>query len=328
MVAKVGVWIGRLVSVAALGCWSGWLAWRVSTPLHGPVGAMVLALELMAFVAGLVVTAGLWCARPGGSTFQRSANRPIPTPVLMADALGLDRSLVSLADRRDVGEDDTGEIAWAKRGLGVLGGDRRSGTSAGALIRETAWSVVSTDGLRRMLAVIAVIVVLFSGRAPFDQPPPNAVGLLVAGVVGLSLGTWMMSRGRILPARRFVWSMASVGAGVGDGRSRSGLPIRWVTTMATMVALNLAVALRGLSDRWTHGLGPMAHDARVIAMSVALSFVVAGLVGLRWLPHPDLGFYGATKRIEETSARRMALGGTMAVALLGFVLGVLPPEPA
>ena len=62
--------------------------------------------------------------------------------------------------------------------------------------------------------------------------------------------------------------MASVGAGVGDGRSRSGLPIRWVTTMATMVALNLAVALRGLSDRWTHGLGPMAHDARVVAMSM------------------------------------------------------------
>ncbi|MGI9644317.1 MAG: hypothetical protein ACR2O6_03300, partial [Ilumatobacteraceae bacterium] len=195
-------------------------------------------------------------------------------------------------------------------------------------VREAAWSVVSTDGLRRMLAVIALIVVLFSGRAPFDRPPPSAVGALVAGVVGLSLGTWLLSGGRILPARRFVWSMASVGAGIGDGRSRSGLPIRWATTMATLVALNLAVALRGLSDRWTHGLGPMAHDARVVAMSMALSFVVAGLVGLRWLPRPDLGFYGATKRLEEASARRLALGGTIAVALLGFVLGVLPPGPA
>lgn len=324
--AKVGIWSGRIVSVAALAAWCGWLAWRVTAPVHGPLGVAVLMLELIAFVAGVVVTIGLSITPGPAGGYGRSRGRATPKPVLMADALGLDRSLVTLTDRSDVGADDTGEIAWARRGLGVLGGHARNPIAAGvvARVREAAWSVVSVDGLRRMMAVVVLTVVLFSGRAPFDRPPASVAALLAAGVVGVSVGNWLLSGGRLRPGARFVWSMASVGAGIGDGRSRSGLPIRWVTTMATMVALNLAVALRGLSDRWTHGLGPMEHDARVAAMSVALGYVAAGLVGLRTLPHPDLGFYGATKRLEERSARRLALGGTIAVALLGFVLGVLP----
>ncbi|MGI9646123.1 MAG: hypothetical protein ACR2O6_12525, partial [Ilumatobacteraceae bacterium] len=139
--AKAGIWTGRLVSSVALGCWCMWLAWRVSAPIHGAVGALVLALELMAFVAGLVVTAGLWSVPGSRSGFPRSADRPTPTPVLMADALGLDRSLVTLSDQADVGDDDTGEIAWAKRGLGVLGGDRGRVSDLGIRVREAAWSV-------------------------------------------------------------------------------------------------------------------------------------------------------------------------------------------
>ena len=100
----------------------------------------------------------------------------------------------------------------------------------------------------------------------------------------------------------------------------------WVTTMATMVVLNLAVALRGLSDRWTHGLGPMSHDGRATAMSIAIGFVFLGVLGLRTLPRPELGFYGATRRLEETSARRLALGCTIAIAVFGFVVGVLPAD--
>jgi hypothetical protein len=118
--------------------------------------------------------------------------------------------------------------------------------------------------------------------------------------------------------------MASVGAGLGDGTSRTGLPIRWTSTLATMVALNLVVSLRGLSDRWTHGLGVMAHDERVVAMLAAAWFVAWGFVSLRSLPHPELGYYGATRRLEETSTRRLALGATLAVAAIGLVAGVLP----
>lgn len=332
MVAKAGMWIGRLVSVAALVAWCGWLAWSLSSFTNGPIGVGVLVLQFVAFAAALVVTGGLWVrgvdageGGPGG--YSRSTRRSTPMPVMMADALGLDRSFVALADRSDVGEDDTGEIAWARRGLGLLGSPW-SGRGVEVRMREAAWSVVSVDGLRRMAAVVALVVVLFSGRQPFERPSWVVVGLLVGGLVGLSLGHWLMSAGRIRPGARTIWSMASVGAGVGDGTSRSGLPIRWATTMATMVALNLAVALRGLSDRWTHGLGPMSHDARVAAMSVAIGLVASGLLGLRTLARPELGFYGATQRLEETSTRRLALGCTIAVAMLGFFVGLLPADGA
>ncbi len=327
MLAKVGTWIGRLLSAGALAAWCGWLAWSLSSFTPGVLGALVLALQFMAFSAALVVTAGLWAIprRPGG--YARTRGRPTPMPVVMADALGLDRSFVALAGEPDVGEDDTGEIAWARRGLGVLGAARsRSATPPAVRIREAAWSVVSIDGLRRMLAIVLLIAVLFTGQTPFDRPSWSVVALLAGGVGGLSLGHWLLSGGRIRPGARLVWSMASVGAGVGNGTSRSGLPVRWMTTMATMVALNLAVALRGLSDRWTHGLGPMSHDGRVSAMSLAIGLVFVGLVSLRTLPRPELGFYGATTRLEEPSTRRLALGCTLAVAVLGFVVGVLPAD--
>ena len=102
------------------------------------------------------------------------------------------------------------------------------------------------------------------------------------------------------------------------------LPIRWTATMATMVALNLAIALRGLSDRWTHGLGPMARDERVVAMLLSWWLVLVGFAALRILVQPSLGFYGATRRLEEISTRRLALGTTVAVAMVGSVAGLLP----
>lgn len=326
---QVARWTGRAVTLGALASWLAWLGWRMSE-LDGAVGVIVFAVELVAFSAAAVVTLGLWLApiSPRGRPARRG-----PVPVVMADVLGLaDVAEISDDDRAQVGRDDTGEIAWARRGMDVIGGRRGDGMSehrrSAVWCRELAWSVASVDGLRRMLFVAALVVVLFSGHAPFTRPPVAAVVALLAGVVGVSIGHWLMSVGRLRPGARTIWSMASIGAGVGDGVSRSGLPIRWATTMATVVALNLAVALRGLSDRWTHGLGAMRHDARVVSMSLAFGLVVVGLVSLRSLPRPDLGFYGATRRLEESSARRLALGGTIAVAVLGFVLGVLPTDGA
>jgi hypothetical protein len=142
--------------------------------------------------------------------------------------------------------------------------------------------------------------------------------------VVVSLGHVALSDGRIRPGARLRWSMASIGAGFGDGTSRTGLPIRWTATMGSMVALNVAVSLRGLSDRWTHGLGAMSHDERVVSMLAAAWFVAWGFVALRSLRQPTLGFYGATRRLEETSTRRLALGATLAVAAIGLVAGLLP----
>ena len=68
------------------------------------------------------------------------------------------------------------------------------------------------------------------------------------------------------------------------------------------------------------------RDKKIIEARDKMNFdgVLVGFAALRILAKPSLGFYGATRRLEETSTRRLALGTTLAVALIGFAAGVLP----
>jgi hypothetical protein len=316
-------WTGRLLAVAALVAWLVWLGWRVSSPMNGIVGFAVLLLEVGAFAVALVISCALWRAPATGATgAQRRESRraDVALPETMAVALAL-----AADDLRSttVGADDTGEVAWARRGLGSLRPSALFGVDRPSL-RQVAWSVVAVEGMRRMLSVVAVVVVLFSGRSPFEVPPFEILALLVGSQLALTLGHYLLSDGLIRPGARLRWSMASVGAGFGDGTSRTGLPIRWTSTLASMVVLNIVVSLRGLSDRWTHGLGAMAHGERVMAMAAAAWLVGWGFVALRALAQPELGYYGATRRLEETSTRRLALGATLTVAAVGLIVGGLP----
>jgi hypothetical protein len=302
--------------------WLGWLGWRVVAPFHGLVGLVVLLLEVVAFAAALVVAAALWnppCRPPSTSQRRAARRRDASLPETLAAALGLDPT--GGTRRSAVAHDDTGEVAWARHGLRSL--SRRESAEVPSLA-ELAWSVVALEGMRRMLTVGMVVVVLFSGRFPFDNPPIQVWVVLIVSQLLLTASHYLLSDGLIRPGARLRWSMASVGAGFGDGKSRTGLPIRWTATLATIVALNLVVSLRGLSDRWTHGLGAMPHDERVMAMAAAMWLVGWGFVALRSLPQPELGYYGATRRLEEASTRRLALGATFTVAAIGVIAGVLP----
>lgn len=333
---KLADWAGRLLCAAGLVAWFIWIGWRVSSFPTRPIGLAALTLEFVALATALVITAGLW----NSSSARRSASNLSPDsaapgsalPQLMSSALGIADTDLTVCSK--VGADDTGEVAWARSGLRILSRSASNGSADPtgedesrrclSSVRTAAWAVVATDGLRRMLFVGVLVAVLFSGQAPFEVPPWEIAAALAGAVMALALGHWMLSGGLLRPGSRTMWSMASVGAGFGDGRSRSGLPIRWMATIATMVVLNLSVSLRGLSDRWTRGLEVMPHDERVIAMSAAFAMVMMGFLALRSLEQPDLGYYGATRRIEEGSARRLALGATVGVALLGFFVGVLP----
>lgn len=314
---------GAVITIVGLAAWAGWLSWRVAHPTMSAVGFAVLLLELVAFAAAIVVSAGLAAARPPRRHDRRSTDRRRPLPLLLAEALDLGE-VVNEQACRPVG-DDTGEIAWARRGIRVLG-EQRPGRSAVPGLPDAAWSVVAVDGLRRVAAIAVLLVVLFTGATPFPTPPLPTAMLLAGGLSCLAVGHWLLSGGHVRPGSRLIWSMSSVGAGLGDGISRSGLPIRWMVTMATIVALNIGVALRGISDRWTHGLGAMDRDARIVAMSLAVVFVAAGGLALTRMARPALGFYGATRRLEEDSVRRLALGLTLIVAAVGFVAGVLPVD--
>ncbi len=328
--------MGLALSLAGLAGWLGWLSWRLTSLEMSVIAVFVLALEFVAISAALVVTAGLFTGRPGWRNSRRTTDADRQLPMLLAEALDLGHITRELGlDGTDptgvlvpnVGPDDTGEIAWARRGIRVLGDQRRLDHRAKLgtqNLRDAAWSVVALDGLRRLVSVVALVAVLFTGIAPFEHPPTNRVVMLAVGISLLSIGHWLLSGGHIRPAARLLWSMASIGAGLGNGVSRSGLPIRWAMTMATLIALNLSIALRGISDRWTHGLGPMDDTARVVAMSIAFGLVATGGVAMRHMPHPDLGHYGATRRLEETSVRHLAIGMTLLVATIGFIAGLAP----
>lgn len=311
--------MGRLVVVASLGLWVVWLAWRVTSPMAGPLGIVVLLLELVAIAVAVVISAALWTAPPRADARTRTGER-----ILFAHAFALvvGADAPDPADRADL-NDDAGEVAWARRALWSLRATMRGERSETSLA-GMAWSLVAIEGIRRMICIGVVVAVLLSGNFPFEVPPASMLVVLAGSQCLLTVGHWMLSRGAIRPGARLRWSMASVGAGFGDGRSRTGLPIRWAATLATMVSLNLAVSLRGTSDRWTHGLGAMPRDERIAAMFVAAWFVAWGFVALRAMTQPQLGYYGATRRLEEVSTRRLALGTTLTVAAIGLVAGILP----
>ena len=314
MAIPVVRWAGRVASCAGFVAWSMWLAWRVSSS-RGLVGAVVLVLEVAALFVSVVLSAALWSLPDSARRTARSSS----LVDVVGDLLGLDE----LTPVEPHGADDTGEVARARRGVELLD-PRSSRPVVGGRLAVTAWAVVAVEGIRRLVFVAVLVAVLLSGRFPFETPRWTMFATLVLAQVLFSSGHWMLSGGVLRPGLRLRWSMASVGAGFGDGTSRTGLPIRWTATLATMVVLNLAVSLRGVSDRWTHGLGPMPHDERVVAMVVAAGLVMAGFAAMRTLARPSLGFYGPTRRLEEPSTRRLAIGATLAVALLGFVAGVLP----
>jgi len=324
-VIAVAQWTGRLACVAGFVAWTFWIGWRATSSTFGLTSAAALVLETAALLVAVILSAALWSLpeRPHSSTNSGNAGKPELLPDLYARLLGLD----GLGSVDAHGTDDTGEVALARRGLRLLD-PRAPRTEFAATARRqlatTAWALVAVEGIRRMLFVGLLVAVLLTGRFPFELPARSVLASLVAAHVLFAVGHWLLSGGALRPGVRLRWSMASVGAGLGDGASRTGLPIRWTATMATMIVLNLAVALRGVSDRWTHGLSPMARDERVVAMVVSWWLVFVGFAALRTLAQPSLGFYGATRRLEETSTRRLALGTTLAVAALGFVAGLLP----
>lgn len=314
-------WTGRLFVAASLVSWLVWLGWRCASPVAGVVGVVVLLAELTAFAVAMVLSTALWrgpSRRPTAA--ERAVARGARTPLPSTFAMVLDVDVP--ARPVDAGNDDTGEVAWARHGLVSLRSVRDRSRRTG--LAMVAWSLIATEGMRRMVSAGLVIVVLLTGRFPFADPPLPALAALVASQLLLTLGHFCLTDGLVRPGARLRWSMASVGAGFGDGISRTGLPIRWTATLATMVSLNLAVSLRGVSDRWTHGLGAMTHPERVISMAVAAWIVGWGLAALRTLPQPQLGYYGATRRLEETSTRRLALAATFTVAGIGMLAGILP----
>jgi hypothetical protein len=184
---------------------------------------------------------------------------------------------------------------------------------------------VLLEGPRRVLLVVIATLGLLVGTSPVPVPTVPALVVLAIGVAGLSSATIVLCSGRIGVGDRLRWSYSSLGEILVRHEVDGVAPRRWVGAVGTIVVLNLAVALRGMSDRWTHGLPPMADDERLMAMVFAMALALGSFYTLVTTAAPKLdNDHLVARRLEERTARQSALGGAMCVGLIGLLAGVLP----
>jgi hypothetical protein len=302
--------LGR--SGVALGtvAWAAWLVGRLDGASAHPLWLVLFAVEVLGVFTGVVV-AGAIARRPLPDTAssdpddarRRAHHDPDRYPAAIAGLLGI-------GDEPDLRSSVRG--AW------------RPAFSAHTRLTDRVLALVHLEGARRLVAITGLALSLLLGVAPLEPPAPWMLGAGVAGLVFTSVGSTLLSGGLIRPGDRLRWSFASIGLTVGPTEHADAMPVRWAGVMGSIVVLNLAVALRGLSDRWTHGLAPMATADRVTAMSAALLLIAGCLATLRHLRPPEPGSCQMSRQLEERSARRTALGATAIAGLLGLFAGILP----
>jgi hypothetical protein len=282
-----------------------WLAWRVATLELHPVPMISLLLELGGVAIGVGVAVAL------ARVDRRRA-------VHGSDGHDTRRYAFAVADL--VGRTRAEDLHRDVRSL-----LRRTRHTGGRDLADLAVACVLIEGPRRLALVAIAVLGLLLGVSPIPVPTPVALAALAVGVGGLSTAAVVLSDGRVGVADRLRWSYSSLGEIVVRDDIEGVAPRRWVGTVATIVVINLAVALRGMSDRWTHGLPSMGNESRVVVMVFAMTLVVGALFTLLTTPAPDLdNAHLVSRRIEERTARQSALGGAICVGLIGLLAGVLP----
>jgi hypothetical protein len=299
----------RRAGVAALACslagWGVWLSWRAVHLSAHPLPMLIFAFELLGVATGAVVA--VFLARRATDSGERR----------QVDG---DARRYALVVGHAAGRAPTDDLQHEVRSV-VLAARRPACRRAA----EYATAAVVIDGPRRLGIVTATVIGLLIGTGPFPWPPVPALACACAGIAGMSLSHRLLTGGRIRIGDRVRWTYSSLGEIVVREDVDGVAPRTWVGTVATVVLVNVAVALRGMSDRWTHGLPPMGDDERVVAMLFALCLVLGALYTLATTDAPELdNAHLAPRRLEERTARQSVLGVTVCAGLIGLVAGILP----
>ena len=283
----------------------GWLTWRIATLDLHVVPIAAVALEAIGLAIGVVVAMAL-------------AGVDQPRAVHDGEMRAFRRFAVTVADY--VGRTRADDLHQDVRSLARAARRPRGRTAA-----DFAMACVLVDGPRRLALIAVAVLGLMVGVSPVPVPSIPALVALALGVAGLTLAACVLSDGRIRIGDRLRWSYSSLGEIVVRDDLDGVAPRRWVGTVAAIVVINLAVALRGMSDRWTHGLPSMDDDPRIMAMVFAMVLVAGSLLTLLTTSPPELNnAHVVSRRLEERTARQSALGGALCVGLIGLLAGVLP----
>ncbi len=282
-----------------------WLAWRLAHVGANPIAITALLIELSGFTAGTLVTVGLLRSHSPRAVLPHSRRDPHRYAYATADRMGRTRStdlqrelrsaVVRLITRRVIG---IGERAM----IGVL-----------------------IDGPRRVALVTVLAVSLMLGVAPLPVPPTWALATAAAATALIAISHVIASGGRIGFGDRTRWSFAALGELFSPADHASVAPRGWIGTVGAVVTLSLAIALRGMSDRWTHGLPAMSDDERLVAMAWATLVVIGGLFTLGTIDPPEVAdAHLVSRRLDERTARQSALGAAVCVGLIGLLAGIFP----
>jgi hypothetical protein len=283
-----------------------WLCWRAIHLGAHPIELAVFAAELGSLVAGLIVGVGIASASRPRAVHRDDPREAFAFAFAVADIVGRTRT-------SDLRLDLVSSFRMLRRRQMRLA--------------DLSMTAALIDGPRRLVLVVSFTFALLLGVAPIPLPPLWVAVCGVAAIMLMSAAHVLLSGGRIRLGDRVRWSSAALGE-LWSGADRDGLaPRRWVGTVAAVVALDLAVALRGMSDRWTHGLTAMSVDDRQMTMLLAIAIVVGGLYTLRTTAAPELSnSHLVSRRTEEGTARQSAIGGAVLIGIVGLLAGILPGD--
>ena len=298
---------GLVASTASAGGWVTWLLWRLPNVADNPISLAMFLLELVSLAIGIAISVGIVSNHTGReSALDVDSARRFPFAV--ADLVGRARSTDLHGDMRVVAH-------RAREG-------RPPRDLAGVAI-----AAVLLDGPRRLLTVLTCTVALLSGLAPFSNPPAWALAGAATAMIATSISHVLLGGGRIRIGDRVRYSYAAVGEVVSRVDRDGFAPRRWTGAVATVVVVNLAIGLRGISDRWTHGLPAMSRDGRIPTLMLATLVVVGALYTLCTTPKPVItATHPCARHLEERTARHSLLGLAICVGLVGLLAGVLPMD--
>jgi hypothetical protein len=264
-----------------------------------------MALEVVGAVGGYAVALGLLRADGARDVYEDDPRESHRFAFAVADIVGRTRAT-------DLHRDVRTAVKLAR--------DRHPRQRA-----DLAIAAVLLDGPRRLGLILTLAVGLLLGVAPMPLPPVWAAAAGLVALATSSVAAVALSGGRIRFGDRVRWSYAALGEVLSPTDLANVAPRRWMGTVGAAVVMDLVIALRGMSDRWTHGLPAMSHEERLIGLLLATSVVVGALYTLRTMAAPELAnAHLVSRRLEERTARQSALGAAMCVGIVGLIAGILP----
>jgi hypothetical protein len=180
---------------------------------------------------------------------------------------------------------------------GRRGALRASGLSRTQRLAFVAWTVRPLSGFRRVLTFAMLIGVLLGGREPFMANAFTVASMWLPSFLLIAVGLSMLSDNALRIGDRTRWSLRYAGValcslppftGLRDTGPRQTAPPATRLLPAMITAISVVVVMRGVSEQWTHTLGPLRRQSLIAALTCAVWLLLMAMDSLRLLARPLL----------------------------------------